>query len=105
VRLSSTLNPKPLNPKPEEDGGGGSSWRTAVVRVKIIKLARRWSSNPSGKCSCERTTRGTVCGTIRSMCGADSACLAINYQSLKLAVPAGLSYTGLEDAESPSSLR
>ena len=43
---------------------------------------RRWSSNPSGKCSYERPTRGTVCGTMRSMCGADAGCLAINYQSL-----------------------
>ena len=39
-------------------------------------------SNPSGKCSYERPTRGTVCGTMRSMCGADAGCLAINYQSL-----------------------
>jgi len=44
--------------------------------------SRRWSSNPSGKCSYERPTRGTVCGTMRSMCGADAGCLAINYQSL-----------------------
>ena len=43
---------------------------------------QRWSSNPSGKCSYERPTRGTVCGTMRSMCGADAGCLAINYQSL-----------------------
>ena len=43
---------------------------------------RRWSSNPSGKCSYERPTRNTVCGTMRSMCGADAGCLAINYQSL-----------------------
>jgi len=39
-------------------------------------------SNPSGKCSYERPTRGTVCGTMRSMCSADAGCLAINYQSL-----------------------
>ena len=31
----------------------------------------------------ERPTRGTVCGTMRSMCGADAGCLAINYQSLR----------------------
>ena len=43
---------------------------------------RRWSSNPSGKCSYERPTRGTICRTMRSMCGADAGCLAINYQSL-----------------------
>ena len=48
----------------------------------IDHRCRRWSSNPSGKCSYERPTRGTVCGTMRSMCGADAGCLAINYQSL-----------------------
>ena len=31
---------------------------------------------------CRQKTRGTVCGTMRSMCGADAGCLAINYQSL-----------------------
>ena len=29
-----------------------------------------------------RTSRGTVCGTLRKMCGADAGCLAINYQSV-----------------------
>ena len=42
---------------------------------------------PSGKCSYERPTRGTVCGTMRSMCGADAGCLAINYQSPPLVLP------------------
>ena len=50
----------------------------------LISNRRRWSSNPSGKCSSERPTRGTVGGTMRSMCGADAGCLAINYQSLYL---------------------
>ena len=50
--------------------------------TSCLRGGRRWSSNPSGKCSCERPTRGTVCGTMRSMCGADASCLAINYQSL-----------------------
>ena len=43
---------------------------------------RRWRSNPSGKSSQERLTRGTECGTMRSMCGAGAGCSAINYQSL-----------------------
>ena len=43
---------------------------------------RRWSLNPSGKCLYERPTRGTVCGTMRSMFGVDAGCLAIHYQSL-----------------------
>ena len=43
---------------------------------------RRRILNPSGKCSCVRPTRGTACGTMRSMCGADADCLAIYYQSL-----------------------
>ena len=44
--------------------------------------SRRWSSNPSEKCSYERPTWGTVCGTMRSMCGADAGYLAVNYHSL-----------------------
>ena len=50
--------------------------------VRLCSTRRRWSSNPSGKCSSERPTRGTVGGTMRSMCGADAGCLAINYHSL-----------------------
>ena len=50
-------------------------------------VLRRWSSNPSAKCSYERPTRGTVGGTMRSMCGADAGCLAINYQSLHVVPP------------------
>ena len=42
---------------------------------------RRWRSNPPGKCSYERPTRGTVCGTMRSTSGADAGCLAMIYQS------------------------
>jgi len=53
-----------------------------VNLVRAVWGGRRWSSNPSGKCSYELPTRGTVCGTIPSMCGADAGCLAINYQSL-----------------------
>jgi len=48
----------------------------------FIEKGRRWNSNPSGKYLYERPTRGTVCGTMRSMCGADVGCLAINYQYL-----------------------
>ena len=40
------------------------------------------SSNQSGKCWYERATRGTVCSTMRSMCGAGAGCLAIDHQSL-----------------------
>ena len=56
--------------------------RMRPIRSSDLVRSRRWSSNPSGKCSSERPTRGTVCGTMRSMCGADAGCLAINYQSL-----------------------
>ena len=55
-------------------------WRAASCTWPAA--CRRCCSNPSGKCSYERPTRGTVCGTMRSMCGADAGCLAINYQSL-----------------------
>ena len=58
-------------------------WPEPGNRQQVEGSGRRWSSNPSGKCSYERPTRGTVCGTMRSMCGADAGCLAINYQSLE----------------------
>ena len=48
----------------------------------VVAACSRWSSNPSGKCLYERPTRGTVSGTMRSMCGADADRLAINNQSL-----------------------
>ena len=51
--------------------------------IKVGEFCRRWSSKPSGKCSYERPTRSTVCGTMCSMCGADAGCLAIKYQSLR----------------------
>ena len=54
----------------------------AMHATVALRFRRRWGSNPSGKCSHERPTRGTVCGTMRGMCGADAGCLAINYQSL-----------------------
>ena len=47
--------------------------------IRMREKVRMWSSNPSGKCSFERPTWGTVCGTMRSMCGADAGCLAIHY--------------------------
>ena len=49
---------------------------------------RRWRSNPSGKCSQERLTRGTVTSTMRraahpsARCGAGAGCSATQYQSL-----------------------
>jgi len=54
----------------------------AQVLTSVKAYSRRWSSNPSGKCSYERPTRGTVCGTVSSMCGADAGYSAIDYQSL-----------------------
>jgi len=43
-----------------------------------LRTRKRWSLNPSAKCSYERPPRGTVCGTMRGMCGADAGCLAID---------------------------
>ena len=51
------------------------------VHPKAATWRRRWRSNPSGKCSHERPTRGTGRGTIHSKFGADAGCLAINYRS------------------------
>ena len=53
----------------------------------VVPCRGRWSSNPSEKCSYERPTRGILGGTMRSMCGADASCLAINYQSLQYPAP------------------
>jgi hypothetical protein len=67
-----TLHPTPytLHPSP------------FTLHVGFITCRRRWSSNPSGKYSYERPTRGTVYGTMRSMCGADAGGSATNHQSL-----------------------
>ena len=59
----------------------GNGFRAHPI-IPVKHECRRWSSNPSGECSYERPTRGTVCGTMRSMCGDDAGCLAIDYQSL-----------------------
>jgi len=47
-----------------------------------VRGGRRWSSNLSRKCLHEQPTWVTVCGTKRSMCGADAVCSAMRYQSL-----------------------
>ena len=83
--LRSNLRPE-AGPSPRPDIPRRAAHRPAQqVRWYFVLNPHRWrwSSNPSGKCSYERPTRGTVCGTMRSMCGADAGCLAINYQSLK----------------------
>ena len=74
-RLAGRVTHLPRGANREDDLG---------VRVRLHQLlhCRRWNSDPSGKCSYERPTRGTVCGTMRSMCSAAAGCLAINYQSL-----------------------
>jgi len=56
-----------------------------------VMKCRRWRSNPSGKCSQERLTPGTVTSTMRrvalpsecAMCGAGASCSAIRKPSLK----------------------
>ena len=45
---------------------------------------RRLRSNSSGKCSYKRSTRDSICGTMRSLCGAHAVRLAMNYQSVFL---------------------
>ena len=66
-------------PCPEAAVGRGSQ------RVRILwgqGWVRRRTSNPSKKCSYKRSTRDTVCGTMRIMCGADAGHSAMDYQSL-----------------------
>ena len=100
-QIKSTVFPLKLSllrPRPNRDHDGLKSGLRVIHSVRSTESTapastactpslsvldcRRWSSNPYGKCSYERPTRGTVCGTMRSMCGADAGCLAINYQSL-----------------------
>jgi len=53
------------------------------VGVEGSFLARKGvGSSTLEICSYGRPTRGTVSGTMRSMCGADAGCLAMNYHSL-----------------------
>ena len=66
-------------------------------------MRTRWSENLSGKCSYERPTRGTLCGTMRSMCGADAGCLAINCQSLSMRGPGLLEPTTTSTLWHPST--
>ena len=61
----------------EGSGPAGAAERKGQEKVG------RWSSNPSEKCLYERPTRGTVCGTMRGMCGADAGCLAIDRSQFK----------------------
>jgi len=56
-----------------------------------------------GECSYERPTRGTVSGTMRSMCGADAGCLAINYQFLLGSTTPCVRQYGLFSREGPFS--
>ena len=63
--------------------------RTSTIRFVSTRERRRWRSNPSGKCSQERLSRGTVTSTMRkaahpsgcARCGAGAGCSAIKYQS------------------------
>ena len=65
-----------------------------MVRLMVegVGSGRRWRSNPSGKCSQERLTRGTLTSTMTkaanppggARCGAGAGCSAIKYQSLSV---------------------
>ena len=80
----STLNPPPssLNPQHSTLNPPPSTLNPQPSTLSCATCGRRWNSNQSEKCSYERPTLGTVCGTMRSMCGADAGCLAIDCQSL-----------------------
>jgi len=59
---------------------------------RLSTQGRRWRSNPSGQCSQERPSRGTVTSTMRgaenlsecAKCGAGIDCSAIKHQSLSI---------------------
>jgi len=88
-------NRRPLGPysrtMPKDLRG---SWGGVKVLLELAMSLRRWSSNPSGKRSYERPTRGTVCGTMRRMCGADAGYLVTNYRSCSHDAPAGRAFPG-----------
>ena len=75
--------------KRKEERGFGLL-RDQVSGLMFRGRCRRWRSHPSGKCSQERLTRGTVTSTMRraahpSGCarsGAGTSCSAAKYQSL-----------------------
>ena len=50
-----------------------SAWTLVSLTSRLPSHGRRWSSNPPGKCSSERPTRGTVCG----VSAAHVACAAL----------------------------
>ena len=69
-------------PRHSLHGGKGGA-----VTIPLPCASRRWSSNPPEKCSYERPTRGTVCSTMRGMCGAGAGCpvaLCLGHQRSKL---------------------
>ena len=63
-----------------------------------VSSVRRWKSNPSGKYSQERLTRGTVTTTMRraehpsgcARCGAGAGCSTIKYHSLSVRSQRGI---------------
>jgi len=57
-------------------------------KVRLLQMeSRRWRSNPSGKCSQERLTRGTVISTMRRAARPSgrggAGCSTIKYQYLR----------------------
>ena len=80
--------PKSINWPPR--GARVQYYQSRALTSACGQGCRTWRSNPSGKCSRERLTRGTVISTMRraahpsgsARCGADADCLVIRYQSL-----------------------
>ena len=72
--------------------GHNVSLSTPEYKKKLNYSCRRWRSNPSGKCSQERLTRGLVTSTMRraahpsgcARCGAGASFSAIKHQSLSI---------------------
>jgi len=74
--------------RPNVHGNPGVAIQAGWAWVSFT--CRRWRSNPSGKCSQERLTRGTVSSTMRraahpsggARCSAGAGCSALKYQYL-----------------------
>ena len=83
--LTIAQSPEPLVQEMEGSGTRHTSCSAGPANHRASTALRVWRGddrNHPERCSSEQPTRGTVCGTMRSMCGPDAGCSAINYQSL-----------------------
>ena len=76
------LRRKGPQPLPSRTGDCGCAFEALALSLGCLLALPDGRCDPSGRCSYERPLRGTVTGTMRSMCRADAGCLVIDYRSL-----------------------